>query len=244
MSKRTAPTANVDLGQRSPSKDTEKAQASKDSTDDLKSITVTHVTDLKVKVGDKEVTIAYRETKCDDAKLNVLFLHGQSFKSETWASGPMWTLQLLYKTGGFRAVAIDLPGYGDSPPAVVDGATLIQEVIHTLKLDKPVIVSPSMSGGFFLPYMFKDPENIRGFVPVAPVGTNKYKPEEYKKLKIPTLVIYGERDKHRGAMSRNVLENLPEHTTVEVPGAGHACYMNNPDFFHKHFIEFLKSLMK
>jgi pimeloyl-ACP methyl ester carboxylesterase len=54
--------------------------------------------------------VAYRETKCEEAKLDVLFLHGRSFKSEVWVSKPLWTLQLLYKTGGFRAVAIDLPG--------------------------------------------------------------------------------------------------------------------------------------
>ncbi|XP_053381475.1 putative protein-lysine deacylase ABHD14B isoform X2 [Mercenaria mercenaria] len=244
MSGRTAPTANVELGQKSVSKDTEKAQTSKDSTDDLKSITVKHVTDLKVKVGDKELTVAYRETNCEEAKLDVLFLHGMAFKSETWASDPVWTLQLLFKTGGFRAVAIDLPGYGDSPQADVDKALFIQAVIDTLKLNKPVIVSPSMSGGFSLPYLFKYPGSVRGFVPVAPVGTGDFTPEDYKKLKIPTLVIYGEKDKRLGVDSKKNLENLPERTIVEVPGAGHPCYIDNPEFFHEFFIKFLKSLIK
>lgn len=54
--------------------------------------------------------MAYRETADDNPRLDVLFLHGMSFKSLTWVSKPVWTLQLLYKTGGYRAVAIDLPG--------------------------------------------------------------------------------------------------------------------------------------
>ena len=37
----------------------------------------------------------------------------------------------------------------------VDPATYLEVVIKELKLKKPVIVSPSMSGGFSLPYLFK-----------------------------------------------------------------------------------------
>jgi len=37
-------------------------------------------------------------------------------------------------------------------------------------MNHPVIVSPSMSGFFSLPYLLKNWKNIAGFVPVAPVG--------------------------------------------------------------------------
>lgn len=232
-------------------KDTEKQEQApqvKGAGSDLEKVSVKHVKDLKVKVGDKEVIVAYRETVSDSVKLDVLFLHGMKFKSETWASSPVWTLQLLFKTGGFRAVAIDLPGFGDSPKADVDPAAFIEAVISTLKLNAPVIVSPSMSGGFALPYLFKDPANVlsrsRGYVPVAPVGTDNYKPDQYKALKIPTLVIYGEKDTGIGATAKKNLENLPNRTVVPLPGAGHACYMDKPDEFHKHFLEFLKGLIK
>ena len=47
-----------------------------------------------------------------------------------------------------------LQGYGSSPKASVDRAKYLEEVIKGLKLKKPVIVSPSMSGGYSMPYLF------------------------------------------------------------------------------------------
>ena len=41
--------------------------------------------------------------------LDVLFLHGAKFSSQTWYDKPMQSLQILSKLG-YNAVAIDLPG--------------------------------------------------------------------------------------------------------------------------------------
>ena len=56
----------------------------------------------------------------------------------------------------------------------------MMELLKVLGLDtdKPVIVSPSMSGGFALPLLFQQPEVFKGYVPVAPVGVKQY--NEYK----------------------------------------------------------------
>src|SRR5688572_25069784 len=45
--------------------------------------------------------------------LPVLLLHGQRFHSKTWKE--LGTLDRLAKEG-FRAIALDLPGFGASPP--------------------------------------------------------------------------------------------------------------------------------
>ena len=64
-------------------------------------------------------------------------------------------------------------------------------VIAGLGLVKPVIVSPSMSGSFSLPYLFTEPlatiqERISGFVPVAPVHTSDFDVKKYEQLKVFT----------------------------------------------------------
>ena len=51
-------------------------------------------------------------------------------------------------------------------------------------MERPVIVSPSMSGSFALPYLLTHPESsgegCSGYIPIAPVGTEDYNPAQYK----------------------------------------------------------------
>lgn len=58
----------------------------------------------------QDVNIHYLEAGETNAN-SVLFLHGASFSAQTWKE--IGTLKLLVEEG-FRAVAIDLPGYGNS----------------------------------------------------------------------------------------------------------------------------------
>ena len=68
-----------------------------------------------------------------------------------------------------------------------DKIKFMEALIAGLKLSKPVIVSPSMSGQFSLPFLFSDPESAttrsQGFVAVAPVQTSTYK-DKYPKSQV------------------------------------------------------------
>ncbi|KAL4218812.1 Protein abhd14b [Mactra antiquata] len=208
-------------------------------------VVVKEVKDLKVDVNGEAVIVAYRETSVDKPKMDILFLHGQAFKSLTWVSEPMWTLQHFGKLG-YRTVAIDLPGFGDSPRATPDPAAFLEAVIRELKLNAPVIVSPSMSGSYSLPYLFKDTKHVlsrcRGYIPVAPVYTENYTAKQYASLQVPALVIYGEKDVTIGKVSLNNFKNLPKKTIVELEGARHPCYLDRPDEFHSHMEAFLEKI--
>ena len=48
------------------------------------------------------------------------------------------------------------------------------ELISSLDLTAPVIISPSMSGSLSLPILTAHPEKVKGYIPVAPVYTGKY----------------------------------------------------------------------
>lgn len=108
----------------------------------------------------------------------VLLLHGQAFTSQNWFE--LGTLSNL-AAWGHRAVAIDLPGYGKSDPASSsvkeNPAEFLSDFIDSLKLlsgGAVVIISPSMSGQFSLPFLCSHPEKVKGYIPVAPVATETY----------------------------------------------------------------------
>ena len=65
-------------------------------------------------------------------------------------------------------------------------AKFLTQLIESLQIQRPVIISPSMSGKFSLAFvMGEDPslchKRIRGFIPVAPGTSDNYKAEEYTK---------------------------------------------------------------
>ncbi|KAJ7370987.1 Protein abhd14a [Desmophyllum pertusum] len=82
--------------------------------------------------------------------------------------------------------------------------------------------------------------NLRGFVPVAPVGTDQHSESDYKNLQLPTLIVYGENDATLGVSSLRRLRNIPGSVIHMIKGAGHACYMKNADEFHENLDNFLK----
>ncbi|XP_074770451.1 protein ABHD14A-like [Athene noctua] len=175
---------------------------------------------------------------------DVLFLHGQAFTSKTWEA--LGTLALLAGEG-YRVVAIDLPGYGDSPSAEMVATAqgrvvFLDHVLQELGMRRPVLVSPSMSGRFALPFLLAQGDRLAGFVPIAPVGTKEYAAERYRRVQTPTLILYGDRDTSLGPQALQSLQHLPRHRVAMVPDAGHACYLDKPEDFHQALLGFLNQL--
>ncbi|KAM9133882.1 LOW QUALITY PROTEIN: protein ABHD14A-like [Pangshura tecta] len=177
-------------------------------------------------------------------RLEVIFLHGQAFTSKTWED--LGTLTLLSEEG-YRSIAIDLPGYGNSPPSDAVSTeqgrvAFLQHVLKELGIQRPVLISPSMSGRYSIPFVLVHGAQLKGFVPIAPVGTQDYTSQQYQQVQTPTLIVYGERDTGLGAQSLQSLQQLPKHKTVALPDAGHACYLEKPREFHEALLAFLGEL--
>lgn len=166
----------------------------------------------------------------------VLFLHGASFSSQTWRS--IGTLKLLADRG-YGAVAVDLPGYGSSERISGDRAEFLLELIEVLKLNKPILVSPSMSGGYSLPFVVKHADKLGGFIPIAPVNIEEHE-QGLEGIEVPTLAIWGSNDRTVSSSEVDlIVRRMPKAQKVILANAGHACYMRATDEFHSQLLEFV-----
>jgi abhydrolase domain-containing protein 14 len=167
----------------------------------------------------------------------VLLLHGAAFDSATWEK--LGTLSVL-GGAGFHAVAVDLPGFGESKALRADDDQFLGKLVAALGLDRPVIVSPSMSGRFSFPYVLAHPEAVAGFVPVAPAGAVEYA-GRLRGSPVPTLVVWGERDSVFPCSQARVLADaFVDAGVLVLQGAKHPAYLDQPDLFHRALVEFVK----
>ncbi|MCU1356243.1 MAG: hypothetical protein JWM89_1661 [Acidimicrobiales bacterium] len=178
------------------------------------------------------------------AKLVVLFLHGGSYTSRIWDDRGILD---DVAAAGYRAVAIDLPGYGETPMPEggnddpdADAAFIGAMAEQLGGADQVVIVSPSASGKFSLPYLATDPDPPpAGFVPIAPVGTETFR-RPAGAHRVPTLIVWGEKDDVRPRNQMQVLaDQLPGAQQEVIAGAGHAAYDDHPTEFTKLLLAFL-----
>jgi pimeloyl-ACP methyl ester carboxylesterase len=171
----------------------------------------------------------------------VLLLHGAKFDARTWER--LGTLDALAEAG-FRAVAIDLPGFGGSKASRAAPDTFLEELLPALDLERPVLVSPSMSGRFSLPYVAAHPEGLAGFVPVAPAGVPAFA-AQVRGSPVPTLVVWGERDAvFPVAQAAKLAASFTDAEVRILPGAKHPAYLDAPDAFHEALIAFAKGVVR
>jgi pimeloyl-ACP methyl ester carboxylesterase len=185
------------------------------------------------------VTVASKQVHylgASGQSLPIVLLHGASFSSETWQK--TGTLEAL-AAAGYQAFAIDLPGFGKSEPASASPVVWLGELVDQLSSKPPVLLAASMSGGYALPFMIAHPEQIRGFVAVAPVGLPAYR-EHFHKVSAPVLAVWGEQDQIVPIGDAELLVNsVKRGRLVIIPKATHAPYMSDPAYFNRELLQFM-----
>ncbi|XP_064616883.1 protein ABHD14A-like [Liolophura sinensis] len=176
-----------------------------------------------------------------DSKQDILLFHGARFSSKTWED--LGTMNLLSALG-YRVVAVDIPGFGRSPRVeVTDRVEFVRDLIPEFGLNWPVLVTPSMSGSYALPFVFRaEPPHITALVTLAPVFTAEFSRQQYKNFMIPTLAIYGENDLDIGLSGITELSYMGNKYAYMIPDAGHAFYISKTRMFHQILYNFLEAL--
>jgi abhydrolase domain-containing protein 14 len=169
----------------------------------------------------------------------VLLLHGRRFHSGTWLE--TGTYKAL-ASQGYHVVGLDLPGYGRSEKSEVPWDRFLAALIRELGMGKPVIVAPSMSGGFAFALLIKHPDLASGFVGVAPAWAEDHE-SEIQNIKVPTLLLWGENDTITPlSLGEQLKSKIEGSRMVVLEGAGHPCYLDRPDEFHLALLEFLETI--
>jgi len=166
----------------------------------------------------------------------VLLLHGAKFDAETWKS--LGTLAVLAEAG-YRAVALDLPGFGRSEAWRFDRADFLERLLPALDVGKPVVVAPSMSGSVAFPLLQRKPALVSGFIGVAPAGAARFA-ASVDASPVPALVVWGDRDAvFPVSLAEPLAASFERGAVAILAGARHPCYLDDPDGFHRAVLKFL-----
>ena len=168
----------------------------------------------------------------------VVLLHGARFEARTWQT--LGTLDHL-AARGFRAVAVDLPGFTVSEtPWTADDATLLPGLCDALDVTAATVVAPSMSGRYALPTATAYADRLRALVAVAPVGIPA-RLEALQGSPLPVLAVWGETDRIVPLEDgRALVAAVADGEWVTLAGAGHASYLDDPRGFHDALLAFLE----
>jgi len=191
----------------------------------------------RVEVDDAR--IYYLDVGPKDGRV-VLLLHGAAFSSVTWDE--LGTLDVLAERG-YRAVAIDRPGgFRNSKSTGRAGEDFLVALMEKLGIGKPVVVSPSTSGRWALPLAARHPDLVGGLVPIAPAGIDAFA-DELSSANVPTMVLWGTKDRiFPVSEADRLVALLPRADKVLFDGAGHPCYLDQPQRFHEVLLAFLQRI--
>jgi len=172
----------------------------------------------------------------EDSEKKIILLHGAKFNAHTWEDTN--TLKELARAG-YGVYAMDMPGFGNSPYCMMEQVDVLFNFIQAQKISSPVILGPSMGGRITLNFYFKYPHIPKALVLVGTVGVEE-NAHRLKELKVPTLIVWGEKDDLAPIKYAHYLEkNIEDSKLVIIKDGPHPCYLKDPETFNKELLSFL-----
>ncbi len=171
-----------------------------------------------------------------DAGPLVLLLHGMKFQAATWQE--TGTLAKLAEAG-YRAVALDMPGFGKTPAADIKPAEVLKAAINQASPNRVVLLGPSMGGRIVLEFTLVHPDLVNGLILVGAVGIQENR-ERLKEISLPCLAVWGGEDAISPlANGRLLQQEIKDAELAVIEGAPHPCYLDQPDEWHRILLQFM-----
>ena len=170
---------------------------------------------------------------------DMILLHGMKFQAASWQE--LGTLEKL-ASAGYHPLALDMPGFGNSPACEADQDTVLADFINQLELERPVLIGPSMGGRIALEFALNHPDILGGLVLVGTVGVEENK-DRLSQINLPVFIVWGSDDQISPlANSETLLNSIKGAKRLVLEGAPHPCYQDQPDAWHAALLEFLGSV--
>lgn len=175
----------------------------------------------------------------DASGQDIVLLHGMKFKAQTWKE--LGTLDVLADAGK-HAIALDLPGFGESPECPSTPDQVLADFISHKKLNKPVLIGPSMGGRVCLEFCLNHPGVFGALVLVGAVGVQENK-DRLSEINIPTFIVWGSEDAISPIENGKLLSTtISSSSLCVIEGAPHPCYLDQPDVWHRELVGFLEKI--
>ena len=166
----------------------------------------------------------------------IVLLHGMKFQAATWEQ--LGTLSIL-SNAGFHVIALDMPGFGESPAAEITPDTVLLELFEKLGVSLPVLIGPSMGGRISLEFALDHPGRLGSLVLVGSVGVMDNQ-ERLSSLNLPLLIVWGSKDQIASPEHADFLNKaVPGSRKVIIDSAPHPCYLEEPKKWHDTLLDFL-----
>ncbi len=173
--------------------------------------------------------------------LPVILLHGMKFQAQTWRE--LGTLDMLAEAG-MHVVAVDMPGFGQSPAAEVLSTLVLHRLIGQLSLGPVVLVGPSMGGRIALEFGIQYPQALAGLVLAGAVGVEENR-HGLASIAAPTLIVWGSEDQVSPLDNSDILlAGITDARREIFIDAPHPCYLAQPDRWHTCLRDFFTNLLQ
>jgi abhydrolase domain-containing protein 14 len=171
----------------------------------------------------------------------VVLLHGFSFNAETWVD--MGLFDELAKD--YNVYSFDMP-YGTksmsdkfSAENKDEYADFLNNMLKMLDISEPILIGASISGEVTLRYLIRK-YSARAAIVIGPVGI-KSLGEHLRKISIPLLAIWGDKDTISPPADSKIIETYVKNSEISIiQDAGHPSYLDEP----VKFIEIVKIFLK